>query len=189
MPSKTPIERQVGIRVTANVPGLDQIREKFKELPKNFSARYMAAGLRDAIEQGNTLNVLKNLTPKGPTGNLRRSIGIKTRAYVSTGVGYAIIGYKSGRKLNEPFDPTKQGYHQGLVEFGTKQRYRRTKDGRTVSTGKMPVGGSYARPPVRTAWEMTRTAVEARMVDALTKAFENAGKDLAYRVKGLQGPF
>jgi len=189
MPSKTPIERQVGIRVTANVPGLDQIREKFKELPKNLSARYMAAGLRDAIEQGNTLNVLKNLTPKGPTGNLRRSIGIKTKAYVSTGVGYAIIGYKSGRKLNEPFDPTKQGYHQGLVEFGTKQRYRRTKDGRAVSAGKMPVGGSYGRPPVRTAWEMTRTAVEARMVDALTKAFENAGKDLAYRVKSLQGPF
>lgn len=188
MPTKSPPERTVGIRVTADVPGLEQIRKKFEGLPTNLSARYMAAGIKDAIEQGNTLNVLKNLTPRGPTGNLKRSIAIKTRAYKRTGVGYAIIGYKSGRKLHEPYDKTKLGYHQGLVEFGTKERYRRTKDGRSVSTGKMPVGGSYGRPPVRTAWEMTRSAVESRMVDALTKAFENAGKDLAYQIKSAQGP-
>lgn len=186
MPSKSPPERTVGIRLTINVPGLETIREKFDQLPKNLSARYMASGLRAAAEQGGTLQALKQLTPRGATGNLKRSVAIKSKSYPRTGVGVAIIGYKSGRKMNEPYDKTKLGYHQGLVEFGTKQRYRRAKDGRQVSTGKMPVGGKTGRPPVRTAWEMTRQSVESKMVDALTKAFDNAAKDLAMQVKVSQ---
>lgn len=189
MPSRSPPERTVGIRLTVDVPGLEQIREKFAELPKYLSARYMASGLRAAAEQGGTLKVLRNLTPKGKTGNLKRAVAIKSKKYPRTGVGIAIIGYKSGRKMNEPYDNTKLGYHQGLVEFGTKQRYRRAKDGRQVSTGKMPIGGSRGRPPVRTAWEMTRAAVESKMVENLTRALENAGKDLAAQVQAAQGPF
>lgn len=188
MPSRSPPDRTVGIRITCDVPGLEQIREQFSLLGKTMSARYMAAGLKKAVEQGGTLQTLKNLTPKGKTGNLRRSAAIKSKRYPRTGVGIALVGYKSGRKMNEPYDPTKLGYHQGLVEFGTKQRYRRTKDGRQVSTGKMPVGGSRGRPPVRTAWEMTRGSVESKMLAALTQAFDNAAKDLASQVRAAQGP-
>lgn len=186
MPSKSPPDRQVGIRLTIDVPGLEQIREQFSKLGTNMAARYMAAGLKDAAEQGGVKQALKQFTPRGETGNLRRAIAVKTKRYPRTGVGIAIIGYKSGRKMNEPYDPTKLGYHQGLVEFGTKQRYRRAKDGRLVSTGKMPVGGRMGKPPVRTAWETTRQAVEAKMVDSLTKAFNNAAKDLAMQVRVAQ---
>lgn len=181
---------QVGIRLTVNVPGLEQVRAAFESLPKMMAARYMAAGLRKAAEDGGTLKVLKNLTPKGPTGNLRRSVAIKSKTYARTGVGIAIIGYKSGRKMNEPFDDTKLGYHQGLVEFGTKERYRRSSvDGRRISTGKMPKGGSTGKPPVRTAWEMTRSAVESRMVAAMQQAYNNAAKDLMSQVRAAQGSF
>lgn len=189
MPSRSPPERTVGIRVTVDVPGLEQVRAKFEELPKNMAARYMASGLRKAVEQAGTVKVLRNLTPKGKTGNLKRAVAIKSKTYVRSGVGIVIVGYKTGRKLNEPFDPTKLGYHQGLVEFGTKQRYRRAAGGLRVSTGRMPVGGSRGRPPVRTAWEMTRASVESKMVEALTNALENAGKDLAAQVRAAQGPF
>jgi hypothetical protein len=75
------------------------------------------------------------------------------------------------------------------VEFGTKERFRRTKDGRRVSTGKMPVGGSYGRPPVRTAWEQTRARVESLMLEELTTAFENAVREVASKTKAAQGPF
>lgn len=177
----------VGIRITADVPGLEELRAKFAELPNNLAAKHMAAGLKRAAEQGGTLQALKANTPKGPTGNLRRSIAVKTRRYIQTGVGIAIIGYKSGRKLNEPYDNTKLGYHQGLVEFGTKERFRRTKDGRLVSTGKMPVGGSYGRPPVRSAWEQTRTNVEAVMVAEMQKAFDKAVKEFGYQASGIAG--
>lgn len=182
---------QVGIRITANIPGLERIRLAFEQLPNNFAARYMAAGLRKAAQEGGTLQALKANTPKGATGNLKRSIAIKSKTYTRSGVGLVILGYKSGRKMNEPYDPTKLGYHQGLVEFGTKQRFRKSRvDGRQIPTGKMPIGGSTGRPPVRTAWEQTRSAVESKMVAALTKAFENAVKDLADKTKStLQGPF
>jgi hypothetical protein len=149
----------------------------------------MAAGLRRAAEKGGTLQALKSATPRGPTGNLRRSIAVKSKRYPRSGVGIAILGFKSGRKMNEPYDNTKLGYHQGLVEFGTKERFRRTKDGRMVSTGKMPVGGSYGRPPIRSAWEQTRARVESLMVEEMTNAFDKAARELADKIKSLQGPF
>ena len=180
----------VGIRVTANLPGLEEVRSELLKFGTNMSAKYTAAALKRAVEQGGTLSALKANTPKGPTGNLRRAAAIKTKRYVRSGVGVAIVGFKSGRKMNEPYDPTKQGYHQGLVEFGTKQRFRKSKvDGRLISTGKMPVGGSKGRPPVRTAWEQTRSAVEGRIVEEMKKAVENAAKDLEYRIRAAQGPF
>jgi HK97 gp10 family phage protein len=171
----------VGIRITVGVPGLEQIRNAFLALPNNLASKHIAAGLKRAAEEGGTLQALKANTPKGPTGNLRRSIAVKTKRYVRSGVGVAILGYKSGRKMNEPFDDTKLGYHQGLVEFGTKERFRVTKDGRRVSTGKMPKGGSLGRPPIRTAWEQTRSSVEAVMVKEMTAAFNAAVKELAFR--------
>lgn len=180
---------EVGIRITTSIPGLESIRNAFLSLPNNLAAKHMAAGLRRAAEKGGTLQALKANTPRGPTGNLRRSIAVKSKRYPRTGVGLVVLGYKSGRKMNEPYDNTKLGYHQGLVEFGTKERFRRAQDGRRISTGKMPVGGSYGRPPVRTAWEQTRSQVESLMVQEMTAAFDKAARELADQIKSLQGPF
>lgn len=178
-----------GIRITTNIPGMEAVRNAFLGLPNRLAAKHMAAGLRRAAEKGGTLQALKANTPRGPTGNLRRSIAVKSKRYPRTGVGVAILGFKSGRKMNEPYDRTKLGYHQGLVEFGTAERFRRTKDGRLVSTGKMPVGGSFGRPPIRTAWEQTRSQVESLMVAEMTNAFEAAARELADQIRSLQGPF
>lgn len=178
-----------GIRITTNIPGMEAVRNAFLGLPNRLAAKHMAAGLRRAAEKGGTLQALKANTPRGPTGNLRRSIAVKSKRYPRTGVGVAILGFKSGRKMNEPYDRTKLGYHQGLVEFGTAERFRRTKDGRLVSTGKMPIGGSFGRPPIRTAWEQTRSQVESLMVAEMTNAFEAAARELADQIRSLQGPF
>jgi hypothetical protein len=180
---------QVGIRITADIPGLEEIRKQILGLGKTLSSKYMASGLRSAAEKGGTREALKTLTPRGPTGNLRRAIAVKSKRYPRTGVGIAILGFRSGRKMNEAYDNTKLGYHQGLVEFGTKERFRRTEGGLRVSTGKMPVGGSYGRPPVRTAWEQTRARVESLMLEELTTAFENAVREVASKTKAAQGPF
>jgi HK97 gp10 family phage protein len=180
---------QTGISITTGIPGLESIRNAFMSLPKNLAAKHMAAGLRRAAEKGGTLQALKSATPRGPTGNLRRSIAIKSKRYPRTGVGIAILGYRSGRKMNEPYDNKKLGYHQGLVEFGTKERTRRTQGGTRASTGKMPIGGTYGRPPVRTAWEQTREKVESLMLQEMRDAFENAAREIADRAKSLQGPF
>lgn len=179
----------VGIRITTDIPGLDQIRADFLAFGKTYAAKYIASALKNAAEKGGTLAALKDATPRGRTGNLKRSAAVKTVRYLRQGTGVAIIGYKSGRKMNEPYDKTKIGYHQGLVEFGTKERYRRTQAGVRVSTGKMPIGGSYGRPPVRTAWERTRSRVESLLVEEMQKALEAAGREMAGAIKARQGSF
>jgi hypothetical protein len=180
---------ETGIRVTMQVPGLERARNQFQMLPSNLAAKHMAAALKRAAEQGGTRQALRSTTPRGKTGNLRRAIAVKTKLYKRQGTGIAIVGFNSGRKMNEPFDDRKLGYHQGLVEFGTQERFRKTANGLRVPTGKMPVGGSTKRPPVRTAWDQTRSRVESLLVKELSVSFERAAKELAAQVKSLQGPF
>jgi HK97 gp10 family phage protein len=180
---------QVGIRITADVPGLEEIRKQILGLGNTLSAKYMASALRSAAEKGGAKDALKAATPRGPTGNLRRSIAIKSKRYPRTGIGIAILGFRSGRKMNEPYNKEKLGYHQGLVEFGTKERFRRTDRGTRASTGKMPIGGSYGRPPIRSAWEQTREKVESFMLQEMKTAFENAVREVADKAKSAQGPF
>jgi hypothetical protein len=179
----------VGIRLTMDVPGLEQVRNQFLALPKNLAAKHIPAGLKRAAEQGGTLQALRQNTPRGKTGNLRRAIAVKTKKYVRSGTGVAIVGFRSGRKMNEPFDNKKLGYHQGLVEFGTEERFRKTANGLRVPTGKMPIGGSFKRPPVRSAWEQTRSRVESLLVAELEKAFEAGARELMAQTKASQGPF
>jgi len=62
--------KKAAIKITG--PDLFELRQAFKQLPKNIAARVIGAGLRRAAKPGE--NALKQITPKGPTGNLRRSI-------------------------------------------------------------------------------------------------------------------
>lgn len=121
-----------GIEITIDVPELEQIKDAFRKLPGNISAKYMAAALGKAIEPG--LKALRQLTPRGPTGNLRKSISKKTKRYVKTGAGVALAGYTAPpRKKAEDLKGNEKGAHQGFLEFGTKER--KTK-GRIASSFK-----------------------------------------------------
>jgi hypothetical protein len=53
----------------------------------------------------------------------------------------------------------------------------------------MPIGGSYGRPPIRSAWEQTREKVESFMLQEMKNAFENAVREVADKAKSAQGPF
>lgn len=189
MARRIPADRTVGIRITMNVPGLERARAAFEALPNNLASKHIGAALKRAAENAGVVSTLKQNTPKGETGNLRRAAAIKVKKYPRSGTAWAIVGFKSGRKFNEPYDPTKLGYHQGLVEFGTKERFRKSPGGVRVSTGKMPLGGSYGRAPVRSTWEQTRSRVEGLLVQELTRAFDAAARELAAQIRDAQGPF
>jgi hypothetical protein len=110
-----------GPDISVTFPDLEAIKEAFRSMPKNIAAKYMAAALGQAIDPG--LKLLKSLTPKGPTGNLRRSIKKKTKRYTSTGAGVALAGYTAPpRKRASDLKASEKGYHQGFLEFGTKPR-------------------------------------------------------------------
>jgi len=234
-----------GIEITVEFPELAEIRNAFLSLPKNLSAKYMASALGQAVDPG--FKLLKTLTPKGPTGNLRRSIRKKTKRYAKTGSGVALAGFTAPpRRKNSDLKSNEKGQHQGFLEFGTKERkakgpvassfkqrgqftiarprklgkppknlfgaagdryaaryrsrlkvqtnpkypkafFKRAADGEVVKLGKMPVGGRTGVPPVKTAFERTRTQISAKLNSEMTKALNNAIKEMASPFRAGRG--
>lgn len=112
------------LRVDLFWPELEELRAEFKKLPNNIAAKHLGAALRRAVQPG--LTALRKNTPKGPTGNLRRSIKTKVKTYAKDGRAVGMVGYSWGGE--------NKGYHQGWLEFGTKERT--TKKGRFASSYK-----------------------------------------------------
>ena len=105
-----------------------QLRDRLGEGGKadNIFTRHMVAAIKAAMKPGVTL--LKNETPRGPTGNLKRSVKQVAKMYKKDrrwfgAVGYSATGAKSKIHKDGFRTGSNLGYHQGLVEFGTKQRF------------------------------------------------------------------
>jgi hypothetical protein len=210
-----------GIKVQIDFPDLRQLRYEFSQLPTNIAAKHLGAALRKSIQPG--LSALRQNTPKGPTGNLRKSIGLKVKTYPKNGTAVALVGYQIGGD--------SKGYHQGFLEFGTKERktkgrfassfkqpssvagvrggfrvvvptrgankgklrtvspnhpksfFKSAKAGETVSLGKMPIGGRFGRPPVKTAFEQTQGAQLGELESQMAVSLERALKELVGRAK------
>jgi len=137
------------VKVEFDSQELAVLRAAFRTLPKNISARYLGAALRAASKPATA--ALRRLTPKGPTGNLKRSIATKVKRYKS-GNAVALVGYQAARGGGSK----GRGFHQGFLEFGTKRR--RTK-------------GRYAS----TYWSKT-TERQGKFQVITTKRGKNAGK-------------
>jgi len=117
-------------------PEIKQIRALLKDYPKSIRRKYMKAAFNATAKVG--MDKLRQITPRGPTGNLKKAVVRKATQ------GYGLAGYAAGgRKGNED----KKGYHQGLLEFGTKER--RTK-GRIASTFGSKVAGRGGRMTIKT---------------------------------------
>lgn len=92
---------------------------------KNIFNKHMLASIKQAMKPG--VKLLKNETPRGPTGNLRRAVAQIARNYRKDrkwfgAVGYSASGQKSKIHKHGYRTGRNLGYHQGLVEFGTKDR-------------------------------------------------------------------
>ena len=134
--------KELGIKF--ETPLLDQLaaelREKLSgEKADNVFTKHMVAAIKAAMKPGVTL--LKQHTPKGPTGNLRRSVKAVAKMYRKDrrwfgAVGYSATGAKSKIHKDGYRTGSNLGYHQGLVEFGTKPR--RTSGRIASSIGRFP---------------------------------------------------
>lgn len=214
-----------GVDVKIEFPELEEIKKAFTFLPRNIAAKYMGAALNASIEPG--LKLLRTLTPRGPTGNLRRAIKKKTKRYTgsptsrnpakSPGAAVALAGYVAPpRKKASETSASQKGYHGGFLEFGTKER--RTKGyiassfgrsgpvkvviarrsgkvstkpkppkgfvkavakGGTVDLGRFPIGGKGGVPPVKTAFERSKSSMRSLMGTEMTKALNTALKEMA----------
>ena len=112
-------------------PALDEVAKALREqlgtgqFAANVFNKHMLAAVKDAMKPG--VKILKDKTPKGPTGNLKKSVQQVTRNYKKDrrffgAVGYSASGGKTKIAKAGYNTGSSLGYHQGLVEFGTKPR-------------------------------------------------------------------
>jgi len=98
-----------------------QIAGMLRDYPRAIRRKYMKAAFNAVTKPA--MRALKQATPRGPTGNLKRSVTKKVSA------NFAIVGYAAARRNA---DENQKGYHQNLLEYGGR-KIRRTK-GRVAST-------------------------------------------------------
>lgn len=97
---------------------------------------------------------LRELTPMGPTGNLRRAVDYKVVEYPKNGGAVGLVGYQQSQKEKGTATAgsvrlgKKRGFHQWWLEFGTKERvveafsnkpYMRKSHTRRMKSGKVAV--------------------------------------------------
>jgi len=108
------------------IEGVEDVLRRFSLLSKSVQKRYLGSSVREVVKE--VVPDIKALTPKGPTGNLRRSVGLKLeKKKTTTAVG--IVGYRSGGGSNREL-----GSHAWWIEHGVK--VRRPKSGRAL---KVPI--------------------------------------------------
>lgn len=110
----------MAMQLGMTVDGVEDLLLRMSQLPPSIQKKYLGAAIRKASE--GEVKEVRQLTPRGPTGNLRRSVGFmvdkKKRAVTTTGV----IGYRRGGQ-----NKSKLGYHAWWIEEGVKDRQPKGK--------------------------------------------------------------
>lgn len=199
-------------------PELKQIQGMLRDYPRSIRRKYMKAAFNATAKVG--MDKLRQITPRGPTGNLKKAVVRKATP------NYGLAGYAAGGRKGQE---DKKGYHQGFLEFGTKERrtkgriastfgskaagrggrmtiktpsrgknagrlttgspkypksfFKSAKAGQTVSLKKMPVGGRTGRPPVRSAFESSRSQITSVLKKQMATVLERANADMARRAR------
>lgn len=103
-------------RWAMSVEGVEEILRGFSRLSKGVQRKYLGSSVREVVKAA--IPEVKALTPKGPTGNLRRSVGMKLeKKKTTTAVG--LVGYRSKRDGTN----REQGFHAYWSEEGVADRY------------------------------------------------------------------
>lgn len=118
----------MAFQLSVDIEGVSAILDKFRRLPKGLQKKYMRSAINAAAKPA--LTRLKAATPKGPTGNLRKSAGVKVDIGKRGGVS-ARIGYRRGGRF--------KGYHALWFERGIKAQ---TPKGRAFKLPR-PTGRKY----------------------------------------------
>ncbi len=133
------------------------LKQKTEQL-RNLFGQDGRAGLADTLEAALEKAIwpaylrLREVTPVGPTGNLKRAAHYKTVKYPKDGAAVGLIGYRQSQKERGTATAgsvrigKERGFHQWWLEFGTKERevtklsdkpYQRKSHTRRMKSGKV----------------------------------------------------
>ena len=95
------------------VEGVEGVLMAFSGLSKSVQKKYLGSSVREVVKSA--VPEVKALTPRGPTGNLKRSVGLKLEKK-TTAVG--LVGYRRAAGGNN----REKGFHAWWIENGVKVR-------------------------------------------------------------------
>jgi len=141
-----------GVNLSLDTSELLRLQES---LGKVFDNAGLAVTLADALDKAlfPAMRRLRENTPVGPTGNLKRAVNMKIVPYKNSGVAVGLIGYNRagvGKSTSAAGGTVQAGpdraFHQWWLEYGTNQRvvaklsnkpYQRKAHQRTMKSGKV----------------------------------------------------
>jgi hypothetical protein len=154
------------------VEGVQDILERMSRLSPTVQKKYLVASVR-AVSKPHIKDV-KALVRRGPTGNLKRSVGVIVEKKRKARTAVAVLGFRRGSKKNE------LGFHSWWIEHGVKAR--------TSKTGKMlkvPVKGNkypYLKGLMSTSVDGSKAAYFRQV-----KGFAGTGKFKRWADANLPG--
>jgi hypothetical protein len=102
--------------VVTSVEGVEQVLQGFQVLPRSIQRKYLGAAVREV--SANEIPEIKSLTPKGPTGNLRRSVGFKLEKKRKNQTAVGVLGYRTAAGGTN----REKGFHAWWIENGVATR-------------------------------------------------------------------
>lgn len=165
------------IDLSLDASEITQLRDALGNLFDNKGlARTLQEALKKAIKPAEQR--LKQITPEGPTGNLKRAVASKTKAYEKDGTAVGLVGYVQSTR--EPSTAVagagsvrrgkNRGFHQWWLEFGTQERF-------ITKISNTPYGrrGHLRRVPGRPAVEVRPHIVKAGQNAVIASSFNKRG--------------
>jgi hypothetical protein len=142
------------ISITVDSTDLKSKTEQLRNLFGQDGRAGLAATLEAALEKAiwPAYLRLREVTPVGPTGNLKRAVHYKTVKYPKDGTAVGLIGYRQSQRERGTATAgsvrigKERGFHQWWLEFGTKERevtklsnkpYQRKAHTRRMKSGKV----------------------------------------------------
>ena len=108
----------MAVQLGLTVQGVEDILRRFSRLDLGIQRKYLRAAVNKVTKPH--MSTVKALVPRGPTGNLKRSVGVVTEAKVKGRTQTAVLGFRRGDKGGT--NGVRSGYHAWWIENGVKVR-------------------------------------------------------------------
>ena len=161
--------------ITFRVEGVQDTLLRMSRLSPTVQKKYLVASVR-AVSKPHVKDV-KALVRRGPTGNLKRSVGVVVEKKRKARTAVAVLGFRRGGGGKKP---TERGFHAWWIEHGVKART--SKSGKKL---KVPVMGNkypYLKGMMSTSVDGSKNAYFRQV-----KGFAGTGKFRRWADANLPG--
>jgi hypothetical protein len=122
----------MAMQLGMTIDGVKEVLQGFAALPVGLQKKYLRASVNKVTKQH--VKTVKSLVARGPTGNLRRSVGVVTEAKVKGRTQTAVLGFRRGDKKGT--NGTRSGFHAWWIENGVKVRRPKFRQNLKVPIGQ-----------------------------------------------------